>query len=205
MLQFHFAMLILQIDFVPQQYGAQSFHTPSKSCLKFSCPSTFPSAPVPAILYDSSHTRDPIPPNQQSQYSLRKHDVIGQMRTRTEKFKSTFYLHCLSEWNVLETETRLAPSVAILKKKMLLKIRPPGKPVFGIQDPKGLSYLTQLRVDLGKLNFHKFKHNFKDTTNPMCPTNDGIEDTEHFLLLCHCFDLQRQSLLAGIYALLRPL
>ena len=152
-----------------------------------------------------NYTRDPIPPHQQSQYSLRKHDVIGQIRTRTERFKSTFYPHCLSEWNALETETRLAPSVAIFKKKMLLKIRPSGKPVYGIHDPKGLSYLTQLRVGLSKLNFHKFKHNFKDTTNPMCPTNDGIEDTEHFLLLCPYFDLQRQNLLAGIYALLRPL
>ena len=41
--------------------------------------------------------------------------------------------------------------------------------------------------------------------NPMCSTNDGIEDTEHCLLLCPGFDLQRQSLLAGIYALLRSL
>ena len=27
--------------------------------------------------------------------------------------------------------------------------------------------------------------------NPMCPTNDGVEDTEHFLLLCPSFDMQR--------------
>ena len=39
----------------------------------------------------------------------------------------------------------------------------------------------------------------------MCPTNDGIEDTEHFLLLCPCFDVHRRALLAGIFALLRPL
>ena len=35
-------------------------------------------------------------------------------------------------------------------------------------------------------------------------TNDGIEDTEHFLLLCPSFDLQRRDLLAGIVKLLRP-
>ena len=83
-------------------------------------------------------------------------------------------------------------------------IRPPAKSVYGIHDPKGLSYLTQLRVGLSKLNFHKFKHNFRDTINPMCPTSDGIEDTEHFLLLCPSFDVQRQDLLAGIVELLRP-
>ena len=48
----------------------------------------------------------------------------------------------------------------------------------GIHDPIGLSYLTQLRVGLSKLNFHKFKNDFKDTINLMCPTNDGIEVTE---------------------------
>ena len=41
---------------------------------------------------------------------------------------------------------------------------------------------------------------FEDTDH-----GHGIEDTEHFLLLCPYFDLQRQNLLAGIYALLRPL
>ena len=38
----------------------------------------------------------------------------------------------------------------------------------------------------------------------MCPTSDGIEDTVHFLLLCHSFDVQRQDLLAEIVELLRP-
>ena len=31
----------------------------------------------------------------------------------------------------------------------------------------------------------------------MCPINDGIEDTEHFLLLCNSFTEYRSSLLAG--------
>ena len=68
----------------------------------------------------------------------------------------------------------------------------------------GLSHLTRLRVGLSKLNFHKFRHNFKDTVNPMCPTNDGVEDTEYFLLLCPSFVVQRQNLLAEILPLLRP-
>ena len=147
---------------------------------------------------------DPIPPLHQSQYRLRDQDVIGRLRARTDKFKSSFYPNCLSEWNKLEPELRLAPSVAVFKKKLLSIIRPPAKSVFGIYDPKGLSYLTQLRVGLSKLNFHKFKHNFRDTINPMCPTSDGIEDTEHFLLLCPTFDAQRRDLFAGIVELIRP-
>ena len=38
----------------------------------------------------------------------------------------------------------------------------------------------------------------------MRPTNDSVEDTEHFLLLCPSFDVQRQGLLAAIAKLLRP-
>ena len=149
------------------------------------------------------YTVDPIPSLYQSQYCLRKQDVIGQLKARTEKFKSSFNANCLSEWNKLQPELRHAPSVAIFKKKLLSIICPPAKSVFGIHDPKGLSYLTQLRVGLSELNFHKFKHNFRDTINPMCPTSDGIEDMEHYLLLCPSFDIQRQDLLARVAELLR--
>ena len=39
----------------------------------------------------------------------------------------------------------------------------------------------------------------------MCPTNDVIENTEHFLLPCPSFEIQRRNLLARVFALLRPL
>ena len=43
-----------------------------------------------------------------------------------------------------------------------------------------------------------------DTINPMCPTNDGIEDAEQFLLLCPSFIIQRRDLLAGVSVVLQP-
>ena len=150
------------------------------------------------------YTKEPIPPLQQSNYSLRNRDVIGRIKARTEKFLSSFYPNCICEWNKLDLEIRLAPSVAVFKAKLLSKIRPPAKSIFCIHDPIGLGYLFQLRVGLSKLNLHKFNHNFSDTVNPMCPTNDGIEDTEHFLLLCPSFHIQRRDLLAGVSELLRP-
>ena len=39
----------------------------------------------------------------------------------------------------------------------------------------------------------------------MCPSNDGIESEEHFLLLCPSFDTQRRRLLDRTLPLLRPL
>ena len=71
------------------------------------------------------YTTDPIPQLQKSQYSLRRQDVVGRIRARTERFQFSFYPSCLSDWNDLCTDIRLAPTVAIFKKKLLSKIRPP--------------------------------------------------------------------------------
>ena len=98
------------------------------------------------------YTKEPIPPLHQSSYSLCNQDAIGRMKARTEKFQSSFYPNCTSEWNKLDPEIRLAPSLAVFKTRLLSKIRPPAKPVFGIHDPTGLSYLFQIRVGLSRLN-----------------------------------------------------
>ena len=90
------------------------------------------------------YTKEPIPTLHQSNYSLRHQDAVGRMRARTEKFKSSFYPDCISEWNKLDPEIRLAPSIAIFKTKLLSKIRPSAKSVFGIHNPAGLSYLSQI-------------------------------------------------------------
>ena len=76
--------------------------------------------------------------------------------------------------------------------------------VYRIHDPKGLSILTQLRVGLSKLNFHKFKCNFRETLNPLCAIKDGAEETEHYFLLCHAYDAFRRDLLSSVNAILLP-
>ena len=70
--------------------------------------------------------------------------------TRKEKFNSSFYPNCILEWNTHYPEVRLAPSVAVFKKKLLSILHPAVKSVFGIHDSLGLSYLSQLRVSLSK-------------------------------------------------------
>ena len=148
------------------------------------------------------YTRCPIPTLHTSHYNLRRHISIGQICARTRSFKSSFYPNCLLERERLDPEIRQSSSVNIFKQKLLSIIRPPPKPVYNIYDPKGLSILTQLRVGLSKLNFHKFRHNFEDTLNPLCPSNDGVEDTEHYMLFCHTYDVQRCCLLGRVNAIL---
>ena len=95
-------------------------------------------------------------------------------------FDANFHPNCPSEWNELDSEIRQLPTLGMFKKRLFTLIRPLPKPVYSIHDPKGLANLTQLRVGLSRLNLHNVKHNFKDTVNPMCSINDGIEDTERF-------------------------
>ena len=50
--------------------------------------------------------------------------------------------------------------------------------------------ITKLRLGLSHLRFHKFKHSFQDTLNPIC--NCGtVETTIHYLLHCPTFSNER--------------
>ena len=68
------------------------------------------------------------------------------------------------------------------------------KSIFGIHDPVGLRYLFQLRVGLSPLRSHKWRHNFSDTPSEICPCNQEIEDTCHFLFSFPYFATQRATL-----------
>ena len=148
------------------------------------------------------YTRCPIPQLKVVPYSFRK-DVVGQIRTRTSKLKPSFYPHCFSEWNKLDPSITSSSSLSNFKIKLLKLIRPLPKPVYSIYDPIGLAILTQLRVGLSKLNSHKLRHNFRETINPLCPSNDGIEDAEHYLLLCRSYAGFRYDLIASVAATLQ--
>ena len=124
------------------------------------------------------------------------------MYARTASYEASFYPHCLSEWKRLDLEIRLSFSVSCFKNKLLSLISPPAKPVFSVHDPKGLAMFLPLRVGLSALNLHKIRHKFKDTIHSMRLINDGIEDTEHFLLSCHLYDVQIHDLLGTISAML---
>ena len=64
------------------------------------------------------YASDLLPPLQQVQYLLCKRNIICQIQARRAKHKGSFYLHCLYEWNKLDPEIRLSPSVAVFKTKI---------------------------------------------------------------------------------------
>ena len=48
---------------------------------------------------------------------------------------------------------------------------------------------------------HKFRHNFKDTVNPMCSCGFEPETTHHYLLRCKLYTDLRLDLLNDIYTI----
>ena len=54
------------------------------------------------------------------------------------------------------------------------------------------------------LDFHKYRQNFKDTIDPMCPAKDGVEDKQHYLLLCQSYEEHRRELLSDRKTILLP-
>ena len=50
----------------------------------------------------------------------------------------------------------------------------------------------------------KFRRNFRDTSNPMYPKNDGVEDTEYYLPYCHSYNAYRRDLLNSVNSTLLP-
>ena len=71
------------------------------------------------------YTMDAIPQLQQSQYSLSNQDVIGRIRARAEKFKSSFYPNCPSEWNELFQELERHHHLLSSRKSCSRKFTPP--------------------------------------------------------------------------------
>ena len=45
---------------------------------------------------------------------------------------------------------------------------------------------------------------FRDTIDPMFPANDGVDDTERYLLLCQSYEEPRRELLNCLNAILPP-
>ena len=69
---------------------------------------------------------------------------------------------------------------------------------FNCHNPKGIKFITRLRLGLSHLREHKFKHSFQGSLNPFCSRGLDIESTAHFLLHCPTHITERRTLLSTI-------
>ena len=131
--------------------------------------------------------------------SSRVSPPVCDIYTRNNKFKKSFFPDCIHSWNyTLINDQRASKTLNIFKKKIMGLFKPKKNELYGLLDKKGIRRLTQFRVDLNPLRYYKFMHNFLDTNDPMCQSNDGIETCEHFFIDCALHALPRATLFNNI-------
>ena len=137
-----------------------------------------------------------IPKGEQTIGTRNNH--IPSYHCRTDCFKYSFFPSTLNDWFKLDENIRNSESIAIFKSRLLSFIRPVQSNIYHIFDPKGLKFLTRLRLGLSHLNEHKFRHNFQGCLNPLCSCSLGIEDTSHYLLHCQRLTNHRIDLMNSV-------
>ena len=108
----------------------------------------------------------------------------------------------IKSWNHLGSEFHNSVSLNIFKNGLIKLIRPNMKSIFKLHDALGIKFLYQLRVGLSPLKCHKMNHNFIDTLNDWCMSLSAPEDTQHFILRCTLFSVQRVKLISSVSNLL---
>ena len=137
-------------------------------------------------------------PKKTHAYATSNVDNFSCFKIRHNFFKNSFFPSAINEWNNLDPTLRNSKSFVVFKNSILKFIRPSPSNVFSCNNYKGIRLFTQLRVGMGHLREHKFKHNFQDCLNLICSCDLDIESTPHFLLHCPSFNDERSTLLSTL-------
>ena len=83
-------------------------------------------------------------------------------------------------------------------KNALINFVRPSEKIFNIHDEVGVELLTRLRLGSSHWREHKFRHNFADTLNPLCPYSIEPERTMYFFLHCHFYNVIWANLMSDL-------
>ena len=150
-----------------------------------------------------SYLQSCLLPDNERTYNTRSslRNTIKAFATWRSTFRATFFPYCTKEWNQLNDGIKKIELIKKFKKMLIKIIRAKENTVFGDSDIYGVKLLTRLRLNFSHLNKHNFRHNFKDTINPMCNCGPATETTINYLLCCQLYSVQKVQLLYGVYKL----
>ena len=140
-------------------------------------------------------------PDKQFSRNPNRQNLLSSFHKNTDYFANSFFPYCTDQWNALDPNIKNIQSISLFKKSLLKFIRPSPSHVFDVTDHSGLKLLTRLRLNLSHLNEHKFRHNFRDTLNPLCTCSLEPETLTHFLLHCPHYSIHRKTLLDSVFAI----
>ena len=141
------------------------------------------------------YLRNKLPPSRNVIINLP--NLFHDTKCRTDRYRNSFFPDATSTWNHVISHFETMPTFLSLKSHLISLFRPNFRSTFDLHRPL-LRYLFQLRVGLSKLRSHKKRHNFEDTPTDICLCKKGVEDTNHYLLVCPFFASQRRILTSSI-------
>ena len=111
------------------------------------------------------YLRDHLPPVRSSLYDVCHPYNYPNIYCNSSSYQNSFYSNAIRLWNNLDTELPERKSLETFKKCITSVIKPPQKSLFRIYNPRGTSYIFQVRVGLSPLRRHKKQDNFQDTNS----------------------------------------
>ena len=135
-------------------------------------------------------------PRKNTSCPTRRSDNIPLLGRKDNFFQNSYFPSSIKEWNKLDIDILKSDSLSIFKKRILSFIKPLPNKVSDSHNPQDLKLLIRLRLGLSHLRYHKLKHNFLDTVNPLCSCGSDIETALHFLFYCPIFMQYRNTLLS---------
>ena len=130
-----------------------------------------------------------------STYPLRNSLDLQTLHTNSRLYYTPFLPTAVHDWNELPEQTQNSPSLNIFKNSLTSNlITPPRYYNTGKRYP-GQIYHARLRTACSPLRQHLHSKYIVD--NPYCTCGD-IEDTHHFLFVCHQYTDLRRDLLNSV-------
>ena len=140
-----------------------------------------------------------ISPVNQYQNFTRSNKFYNTYTQKDITFCNSFFPKISNLWNDLPFELRNKDMIDF-KTELGWLLKPPKIRLYSIGSKFGNSIHTQLRVGKTQLNDHLFTMRLTNTTGCLC--HEPVESTEHFLLDCFLYEVERQELFANISGLL---
>ena len=137
-----------------------------------------------------------------STYPLRNSSNQQILHTNSRLYYTSFLPSAVRDWNELPEQTRNSPSLNIFKNRLKSNIITlPRYYNTGTCIRLGQIYHVRLRTACSPLRQHLHSKNIVDS--PYCTCGD-IEDTHHFLFVCHQFTDLRRDLINSVSNICQP-
>ena len=125
-------------------------------------------------------------------YNLRNANNTRTLNCNTQLYANSFLPSTVQHWNNLSHDVKNAPTLHIFKSKLNYNVIKVPKYFYYSTDRKSHIMHSRLRTHCSALNEHLYSKNIIDNPHCLC---GQIEDTYHFIFVCHNYADQRSTMI----------